>query len=83
MGFYLVGVFSIHDAEESFPADFVLVLHWRDPRLSDPGLGVAGTQVPRTSVWSPVVQVVNDKSLRLLLPEVLQVDETLPPAQFA
>ena len=57
MGFYLVDVFSIHDAEESFSADFVLVLHWRDPRLSDPGLGVAGTQVPRTSVWSPVVQV--------------------------
>jgi hypothetical protein len=74
VGFYLVDVFSIDDAEESFSADFVFMLRWRDPRLVDPGLGLAGTEVQREAVWSPVVQVVNDVDVRFLLPEVLQID---------
>ncbi len=74
VGFYLIDVLSINDVEESFSADFALILKWRDPRLSDPALGLVGTQVPLGSVWSPSIHVVNDKSLRLAWPRILQIE---------
>ena len=74
LGFYLVDVFSIEDADESFTADLVFVLRWRDPRLAELNIGPDGARVPLDSVWNPRLAIVNREGATDYFDEVVHLD---------
>ena len=51
-------VSSIDSAQQSFTADVVVVLRWKDPRLAHTGGGLA--LYPLDQIWKPRVVVVNE-----------------------
>lgn len=72
----VVDVSTIHIAEQTFTADFVLILKWRDPRLAlEDGHGSEG---PRTvefgDTWDPIVGIVNQRDLRKHSRDFLRVN---------
>ncbi len=64
-GAYLVDLFKINDAEQTFSADLFFRLMWRDERLLDiGGRSLAGCRLALESVWAPRVWVINERELR-------------------
>jgi hypothetical protein len=68
---YLLDLVDIAGGDQSFGADVVLVAEWRDPRLAGEWEGVRNLALG--SVWHPRLQCVNQRSLRSLLPDVVEV----------
>jgi hypothetical protein len=70
---WVVDITKIDSAEQSFTADVVFVLQWRDPRLSHPSGGVAHYLLDE--IWHPRVAMVNEtNSVSHRLPESVEVD---------
>ena len=70
---WVVDINKIDSAEQSFTADVVVVLQWRDPRLSHPSGGV--THYLLDQIWHPRVAMVNEtNSVSHRLPEAVEVD---------
>lgn len=64
VGSYLVDLFKVNDAEQTFSADLFFVMAWRDERLLNvEGRSLAGCRVPLESVWAPRVWVINERQL--------------------
>ena len=72
-GIWVVDVNSIDSAQQSFTADVVVVLQWKDPRLAHTGSGVAHFALDQ--IWHPRVAIVNEtNSVNRRLPESAEVD---------
>jgi hypothetical protein len=74
VGAYLVDLYAINDADQTFSADFFFVMAWRDERLMDvDGRSLAGCRVPIESVWAPRVVVINEREVRRSLEDHIQI----------
>jgi hypothetical protein len=75
---WLMDIDSINSAEQSFDANIIIRLTWKDPSLAHSGNGpVKG---PLESIWNPAIQIINEGRLvRKTLPEVaiVQPDGTV------
>lgn len=72
VGAYLVDLFEINDAEQTFSADLFFMMAWRDERLIDvDGRSLAGCRVPLESVWAPRVWVINERQVARSLEEAV------------
>jgi hypothetical protein len=69
---WFVDVSSIDSAQQSFTADVVVVLRWKDTRLAHSGGGVA--LYPLDQIWNPRVVVVNEtNSISHRFPDSVEV----------
>ncbi len=70
----LIDLLGVDDAAESFGADFLLDLRWRDPRLSAAALGgsLEHCSFGLAEVWHPRVKLLNQR--RAGLQQELDVD---------
>jgi hypothetical protein len=68
-------VASIDDATQTFHADFFVIQRWRDPRLSFEASSVSGELqiLPASEVWQPDLEILNQRFLRVALPEQVRV----------
>lgn len=68
---------EIDDVKQQFTVDMFFRLTWRDPRLSLPEGERTGQRrtVPRNQVWTPRGLIINDRGLRLQLPQVVDIDD--------
>ncbi len=74
VGAYLVDLYAINDAEQTFSADFFFVMAWRDERLMDvDGRPLAGCRVPIESVWAPPVLIINERQVNRILEDQIQI----------
>ncbi len=71
VGFYLIDVTKIDGAAQSFTADLFMLLRWKDHRLAS---AEGGRRLAVDDVWSPRVQILNQRSIDMTFPE--QVDVT-------
>jgi hypothetical protein len=70
---WFVDINSIDSAQQSFIADIVIVLRWKDPRLAHTGGGVAHYALDQ--IWNPRVAIVNEtNSVSRRLPESPEVE---------
>jgi len=72
LGLYVADLYDISAADQAFSADVVLVAEWRDPRLASAGAGVRGMNLD--AVWSPRLQLVNQRGLNAMMPQRVEVD---------
>lgn len=65
VGVYLIDVRKLNDTEQSFEADFILILIWKDPRLGglDPESSLVGCEVDLADIWDPHAVILNDRNL--------------------
>ena len=73
VGLYVVDVFAVDDASESFTADLLVVQRWRDPRLAGIADATERARLSVESVWTPRVVIVNQKALSSSLEDELDV----------
>jgi len=72
VGIYLIDLIEIRGAEQSFVADIAVRAVWHDPRLA--GRWPQARMLPLDDVWHPALEVANERSLRRIFPEVVEVD---------
>ena len=64
VGAYLVDLHEIDDAEQMFSADVFVWMSWGDERLLDLEEGsLVGCWLPLSMVWSPVINIVNEREV--------------------
>lgn len=64
VGAYLVDLYEIDSAEQTFSADLFLFMSWRDERLLNLEEGsLVGCWLPLAVVWSPVLNIVNERDV--------------------
>ncbi len=74
VGAYLVDLYAINDAEQTFSADFFFVMTWRDERLMDvDGRPLAGCRLAIESVWAPRVLIMNERQVKRILEDQIQI----------
>jgi len=68
----LVDLYAIRETEQTFSGDLVLVGTWQDPRLAADALGhsLEGCRLDPSQIWNPRVQVMNLRSVEILMSEV-------------
>jgi Neurotransmitter-gated ion-channel ligand binding domain/Neurotransmitter-gated ion-channel transmembrane region len=70
---WVVDINSIDSARQSFTADIVVVLRWKDPRLAHGGSGLAHYSLDQ--VWNPRVSIANEtSSVSHRLPDSVEVE---------
>lgn len=75
IGLYVIDISGIDNVTQTFTADFHLMLKWKDTRLAGrEGAGADGRKVPLEGVWNPVVQVLNQRSLKKQYDDTVVVD---------
>ena len=71
VGVFVIDISKINDVEQTFTADFALILRWQDPRL-------AGAQGVRSlfmkDIWHPYVLIQNQRKLSKHYREIVEVD---------
>jgi hypothetical protein len=73
VGIWIVDVSNIDSAQQNFTADIALVLHWKDPRLTHPGTGLAHYALDQ--IWTPRLAIANEtSSVVRKLPESVEVE---------
>jgi hypothetical protein len=73
VGIWVVDISAIDSAQQSFTADIVAVLRWKDPRLTHAGSGIAHYAVDQ--IWHPRVGIVNEtSSVNHKLPDSVEVE---------
>jgi hypothetical protein len=74
VGVYILDVSEIDDTTQAYTADLYVSALWRDPRLADP----VGSGVPRrvqaSTIWTPELVLLNQRSHESLLSEEVVVD---------
>lgn len=77
VGVFLIDLRHLNDTEQSFEADFVLVLMWEDSRLADldtqPSL--VGCSVGLEEIWNPRAVILNDRNLQGQFDSPVQIEE--------
>ena len=70
---WVVDINGIDSARQSFTADIVVVLRWKDPRLAHSGTGVARYSLDQ--IWNPRVSIENEtSSVSHRLPDSVEVE---------
>jgi len=70
---WVVDINGIDSARQSFTADIVVVLRWKDPRLAHNGTGVAHYSLDQ--IWNPRVSIENEtSSVSHRLPDSVEVE---------
>jgi hypothetical protein len=70
---WVVDINGIDSARQSFTADIVVVLRWKDPRLAHSGTGVAHYSLDQ--IWNPRVSIENEtSSVSHRLPDSVEVE---------
>ena len=70
---WVVDINGIDSARQSFTADIVVVLRWKDPRLAHTGSGVARYALDQ--IWNPRVSIENEtSSVSHRLPDSVEVE---------
>lgn len=70
---WVVDINSIDGAQQTFTADVVTVLRWKDPRLAHTGSGVSHYTLGQ--IWHPRVGIANEtNSVSRKFPETVEVD---------
>jgi hypothetical protein len=70
---WVVDIHGIDSAQQSFTADIVVVLRWKDPRLAHGGSGVARYSLDE--IWNPRVSIENEtSSVSHRLPDSVEVE---------
>jgi len=70
---WVVDINGIDSARQSFTADVVVVLRWKDPRLAHSGTGVAHYSLDQ--IWNPRVSIENEtSSVSHRLPDSVEVE---------
>jgi Neurotransmitter-gated ion-channel ligand binding domain/Neurotransmitter-gated ion-channel transmembrane region len=73
VGMWVVDINSIDSAQQTFTADIVVVLQWKDSRLTHTGGALAHYSLGE--IWHPRVAIVNEtNSVSRRLPEAAEVD---------
>lgn len=74
---HLFDIVAIDDVRQRFQVDLFILATWQDERLALPENQRNGSirSFPHRQVWSPRAIVVNDRGLRLQLPERVDVDD--------
>jgi hypothetical protein len=74
--FTLIDVIAIKDADQTFTADLVYRLDWRDPRLSAAALGesLEGCRFGADDVWRPDIGAINRRALTFIFGPRVTVD---------
>jgi len=70
VGIYLVDLVAVDGSDQSFRADAVVHLLWKDPRLADPTADEARA-VAIGDAWHPRIEIVNRRSIDATLNEEL------------
>jgi hypothetical protein len=68
---YLVDLFEIDSARQTFNADVVIVARWNDPRLA--GRWPHSRSVETGSIWRPRLQVVNQRKVERSMDREVEV----------
>ena len=71
IGFYVVDVDDLIDADQSFKANVYYSAEWYDKRLVKEG---QTTKYSINEVWHPNIQIINRQRSALTLPEIVEVD---------
>jgi neurotransmitter-gated ion-channel len=72
VGIWIVDISGIDSAQQTFTADIVTVLRWKDPRLAHTGSGVAHYMLEQ--IWHPSVAIANEtNSVSRKFPETVEV----------
>jgi hypothetical protein len=69
VGFYIIDLMKVIDANETFEADVFVLARWRDSRLA----GNSVRRVPIASVWAPDVLIFNQRDVGSSLPRVVTI----------
>lgn len=72
VGLYLVDLVDISGSSQSFLADVVMVARWHDPSLI--GAYEQTIFVDANEVWHPQLLIVNQREVKLSLPETVKVE---------
>ena len=72
IGVYVIDISKIHDAEQTFTADFVVVMQWKDRRL---GKGAKVRTLYLNNVWHPYMQIKNQNNLKKHWSDIVEVDK--------
>lgn len=57
--FYFTAIENVDSVNETFSADFYLLLKWDDPRLA----GLRPEQIDSSAIWEPKIEAVNSRDL--------------------
>jgi hypothetical protein len=58
---FLIDISKVDGSDQSFTADFFVLLRWHDPRLE--GVFKATDRVPLDEIWNPRLQILNRRDL--------------------
>jgi hypothetical protein len=72
VGVYVIDTSKIHDAEQTFTADFVVVMQWKDRRL---GKNAKVRTLYLSNVWHPYMQIKNQNKLKKHWGDMVEVDK--------
>jgi hypothetical protein len=68
---YMVDIFEVSGADQTFNADVALIAEWRDPTLA--GKWTAMQSAKMEDVWEPRLQLVNQRGASALLPQRVEI----------
>ena len=71
VGFYVIDLHEIDDAQQVMVADAMFWMEWRDPRLEDH----AGCRISQEAIWHPRLRVVNRRSISTTEPDLFIIGE--------
>ena len=70
VGLYILDIEDVDNKEQSFTADVIIRLQWKDNRL-------AGIESPLSlhAIWNPRIQIYNLRDVDTRFPEVVQINQ--------
>lgn len=74
IGIYVIDLTQIDDIDQTFRADFVMELKWRDPRLAREKAGRQTCVLRLDEVWHPHVLVLNQRALARAFDDIVEID---------
>lgn len=76
IGFTLIDIIAVKDADQTFTADLVFSMDWRDPRLSVASRGstLVGCRLAPEDVWHPDLGAINRRALTFIFGPRVTVD---------
>ncbi|MEM9275681.1 MAG: flagellar biosynthesis protein FlgM [Cyanobacteria bacterium P01_F01_bin.143] len=65
VGLYVIDIFKIDEAQQSFEADFFIEFRWKDPHLvkSEAENSIASCRKHLDEIWHPAARVFNERNL--------------------
>jgi hypothetical protein len=73
-GVFLIDLQAVDDASQTFSADFIFLIRWRDERLLDVGgRSLAGCRVSTDAVWGPRVIIINERNVRRAFEDFVEI----------